>query len=272
MITIGCLFLLKEHYDVFAKSAIIGTTITNEYNVPLGPVWFLLALFWCRIIYRTLAEYMSVKWRSIIITTIALTILLIKLCVWEDLYKCPWNILQGIVCMFYYHVGVLLQDSSGLVKLRELKSERKRTLIVVSCSLLALSVLAFWRLGTNMNLSMLQTPLLPIDLLNAIGLTLSLYLVICFICKHLKVTFLQSGLRWCGEHSMAIFAVHCVEYHTTVRIVSRLTGTMMEVSDNVLEKILVLPINPLVQVIICVLLVLLWEFFKGLKLQHIKTN
>lgn len=111
-----------------------------------------------------------------------------------------------------------------------------------------------------MNLSMLQTPFLPIDLLNAIGLTISLYLVICFVTEHFgKLKPLHEGLRWIGQHSMAIFAVHCVEYHTTKLIVSRLTGKLMEVSDGVIEKALILTINPLVQVVICILSVWIWQ-------------
>ena len=263
MITIGCLFLLKEHYDVFAKSAIIGTTITNEYNVPLGPVWFLLALFWSRIIYRTLAEYMSVKWRSIIITTIALTILLLKLCVWEDLYKCPWNVLQGIVCMFYYHVGVLLKEHTGRLQvIRGWPKRWKLSLIFGSLCMLVLCVGVFKKIGSNMNLSMLQTPFLPIDLLNAIGLTLSLYLVVCFVSYHFKkLQFLQNGFQWFGEHSMAIFAVHCVEYHTTIPIIGR---SLMERMDSLIEKGVVLILNPIIQILICMLLVWIWQHRAGL--------
>lgn len=274
LITTGCLYLLGEHYEVFVKSALIGTTITNDYNMPLGPVWFLLALFWCRIIYRMLAEYTSIKWRTIIITSATLIVLIAKLYVWEDLYKCPWNLLQGIVCMFYYHVGVLLRDNTDrLQKIKEWNKGRKSSLLLVSFMLLVLSVGAFKKVGSNMNLSMLQTPFLPVDLLNAIGLTIALYIVICSATKHLGILNpLHEGLRWIGEHSMAIFAVHCVEYHTTIPFIRGFAGPLMERSDSFFEKGLILTVNPIVQILICIMFVWLWQEGQVLTQQKINKN
>lgn len=268
VITTLFLFLLGEHYEVFLKSAVIGTTIRNDYNIPLGPVWFLLALLWCRIIYRILAEYIGIKGRSIGITAVVIIILMLKLFVFEDLYKCPLNFLQGIVCMFYYHVGVLLRQHDGMEKLKLWNKRKKLSFILISLLLLALSIAVFKRVDSNMNLSMLQTPFLPIDLLNAIGLTLTLFLVICFVSNYYRgLYFFQKGLRWCGEYSMAIFAVHCVEYHTTIRIVSKLMDSLMKTADSFIEKVLLLVANPITQIFICVSLVWLWQQMK-VKLQY----
>ena len=270
VITTLCLILLGEHYEVFLKSAVVGTTIGNNYNIPLGPVWFLLALFWCRIVYRILAEYVDIKGRSLGITAVVITILILKLFIFEDLYKCPFNFLQGVVCMFYYHVGVLLRLYGGIDKMKKWNKGKKMAFIFISFLLLVLSIAVFKRVDSNMNLSMLQTPFLPIDLLNAIGLTLSLYLVICFVNNRCRVMcFLQKSLRWCGEHSMEIFAVHCVEYHTTIRIVSGFSESLMKTAHCFIAKTLILVINPIIQIVICIFLVLLWHQLKSLKAQYV---
>ena len=135
------LFLLQGNYAVFAKSALLGTTINNDFNVRLGPVWFLLALFWCRIIYRALADYVSLKWRTIICTTAALTILALSRWGWRDLYMCPYNLLQGVVCMFYYHTGVLIRKNNGLDRLKNAANSPKGLLVyIILCHTAIISI------------------------------------------------------------------------------------------------------------------------------------
>ena len=163
--------------------------------------------------------------------------------------------------MFYYNIGVLLRERTSCLRtIREWQNGKKLSLILLSFFLLVLSVWVFRRVGSNMNLSMLQTPFFPVDLFNAIGLTLSLYLVICYATTYFgRLKPFYEGLRWIGEHSMAIFAVHCVEYHTTIPFVSIIVGTLIERTDNFVEKGLMLTVNPIVQILICILLVWLWQ-------------
>ena len=235
----------------------------------LGPVWFLLALFWCRIIYRALADCVSLKWRTIICTTAALTILALSRWVWRDLYMCPYNLLQGVVCMFHYHTGVLIRKNNGLDRLKNASNSQKGLLVILSCTILLLSLYVFKRVGANMNLSKLSAPFLPIDVMNAIGLTLSLYLVIGFVNQRAqRFAFLQRGLQWCGEHSMAIFSVHCVEYKTTIPMVSKITSSLMEMATSPIQKVAILTINPAIQIIICVVLVWLWSQYKEIRISQ----
>lgn len=267
IISIFFLFLLQGNYMVFAKSVLLGTTISNDFNVRLGPVWFLLALFWCRIIYRVLAECVSLQLRTIICTTAAIIILALSRWVWRDLYMCPYNLLQGVVCMFYYHTGVLFRKYNGLDRLKSATNSQKGLLLIISCAILLLSLYVFRRVGANMNLSKLSAPFLPIDVMNAIGLTLSLYLVIGYVnLRTQPLAFLQRGLQWCGEHSMAIFSVHCVEYQTTIPMVSKITSSLMEMATSPIQKVAILTINPAIQITICVVLVRLWSQYKALRI------
>ena len=260
LVTTLSLFLLGEHYECFVRSFIKGTHVPNDYRINFGPIWFLLALFWCRIIYRVLSEYINIKWRTIIISLVVFTILTINLCISDEIYKFPMNFLQGVVCMFYYHVGILLKENKGIEVLRSWNRSRKFMFLIISAFLLLVSVIFYRRMGSNMNLSILNAPLLPIDFLNAICLTLSLYLIICFVSNNfVRLRPVQYFLRWCGEKSMSIFAVHCVEYHTTVRIISRQVEFLKPISNNLIETTLISVINPVTQIVIAVFLVWLWQ-------------
>lgn len=262
-ITAFLLFLLGWHSETFVKCAVSGTTITNDYNVRLGPVWFLLALFWCRVFYRILAEWVDINLRTIAILVTTLVIFSLSKWGWTDIYRCPLNLLQGVVCLFYYHTGVLLRQNDGFAVLKAKTGKYKLLFIVTSIIVLGFSVLFYRRVGANMNLSMLSAPLFPIDVLNAIALTLSLYVVINHVSYNVKrLAFFQNGLRWIGENSMAIFAVHCVEYHTTIPVMSGLSRSLMEVASSTIQKVFIITINPIVNIAICVISVMLWQQIK----------
>ena len=265
-VTTLLLFLLKDHYGVFLKSALLGASVPNDYNMRLGPIWFLLALYWSRVIYRVLAQWLDETTRTVVISLIAFAILVFQRYVCKDLFRFPYNIMQGFFCLFYYHIGVLLRKHNALDVLKGFSRNKSWLLISISLSLLGVSLIVDRLVGASMNISLLRAPFMPIDVLNAIGLTLSLYVVILKISAiSQRVEFLQAvqnALQFLGKYSLVLFAIHCVEYQTTIPMISKLAKSLMEIASNSIQKAAVLLINPIVQIAICVLLVCLWHRLK----------
>ena len=129
--------------------------------------------------------------------------------------------------MFYYHIGTLTKEYGILEYCKKQSAINKSLIVFVSTSLLLLSIYVFRLSGSNMNLSALNTPFFPIDFLNAIGLTLSLYFLVCYFKRFKALIYINDGLKWCGENSMAIFAVHCVEYQTSIPLMSKIAEILM---------------------------------------------
>ena len=113
-----------------------------------------------------------------------------------------------------------------------------------------------------MNLSMLSTPLLPIDTINAIALTLSLYLIINYVGKIKYFRHIKNGLKWIGENSMAVFMVHCVEYQTLIPVMLKNTKLLIEMASMTIIKGMILLITPIVNITVCIFLVMLWQQVK----------
>ena len=111
LITYVILLMTNGYHDLFLKCFLIGNSFDNEANFVIGPIWFLLAMFWCKIIYRSLNLLLNIKGLTIILTILTILIVLTQSSFYNNLYKYPFCILQGIVCLLYYHYGHLLREN-----------------------------------------------------------------------------------------------------------------------------------------------------------------
>lgn len=103
-------------------------------------------------------------------------------------------------------------------------SDRKTLLIFMSLVILLVSVSYYKYVGTNMNLSALQFPLLPIDLLNAVCLVVTLYFIAEFLIMKRWCKYMIQFFTWFGENSMVVYFIHCIEYHFTIPFLSHFVG------------------------------------------------
>lgn len=113
-----------------------------------------------------------------------------------------------------------------------------------------------------MNISLLSFPFFPVDYLNAVGLTLTLYLLIRNYSRDQHNVKIEKFAQWFGKNSMNIFFVHCMEYHTTIPMIRSIYSQM-----DLFGKSLMYIANPILQVLICILLVYLYKTAKD----HILT-
>lgn len=232
----------------------LGTSLQNEHNIVLGPVWFFLALFWCRLIYRFLAQRTDTAELTLLIFVITAGLVVINR--YSSIYQIPYEFTQGMVGMFYYHIGAVLKCRNGMTI--EHKTAQKAFVVSVSFIVL-LCVLVYYKLnGTNMNLSALKYPLLPFDLINAIGLVVTLYIFAENVARRNWCNRLIRFVAWFGESSMVVYFIHCIEYHFTIPFISHFVGT----SEGPMKYMIGIG-NPIIQVLICVICLLLYEYLKG---------
>ena len=81
LIALALLLVDKAQAEIYLKDILLGTTLENDMNVTIGPLWFLPAMCWCRITCNILAKQtrmINVFIISLLATT--LFILLQKYC------------------------------------------------------------------------------------------------------------------------------------------------------------------------------------------------
>lgn len=93
---------------IFVGAGSHGLPNFGDYNV--GAIWFLLAMFWCRVLYNTLATKLSLKYLGVV------TLLLFAATVYlGQVVYVPTDLLQGVGAMLFFFVG----HWAGSVKLAE---------------------------------------------------------------------------------------------------------------------------------------------------------
>ena len=149
----------------------------------VAPIWFLLALFWGRLVLFYISR--------IGVWTLPLCIFLSMVMIVVHPYvPLPWGIGWGIEALLFIAVGWAYRRYTFPAWLKA---------ITVVCWMTSMY------LG-RIDICAFQFQCLPIDLLGACGGTLVVY----YLSKGLSKTFIRPILEWCGRHSLEILCVHNV--------------------------------------------------------------
>lgn len=173
-------------------STLVGNGTVNNptfsrYSV--GAIWFLLALFWCRLFFNFLQTRIS----SRVIMSIALvTLATISTYVGTSIYI-PTDILQGISALLFFYLGYLVR----IYKILDYNINTSYLIVVVILALLSVN-------AGSMSMVRCYYGYWPINFLAAIGVTHFVY----HISRHLTN---YRFLSWCGRVSMVILCVHIIE-------------------------------------------------------------
>ncbi len=165
----------------FGKSILTG-------NFGVGPIWFLLALFWCREIFNVLAKW---KWgvpfavfASIVTGAFGLYV------------ESSFGLSIGISAMVFYALGFIWAKKMIVVN----------SAMAMIC--LAISIAAFFLCG-EMDVHTLVYPLYPLNVLGALTSTLFLYWL---FEKASLVPVFRNGLSFFGRSSLLLLGVHYAEF------------------------------------------------------------
>ena len=161
----GCAILLcyllifgRAHADVYLYNLLLGTTIDNNLNISIGPIWFLLTLFWVRTIYN----FIYSKPILVIILTAILTLGCIVISKHFNWLNIPYMMVQSIPAMFFYSFG-------HFAKQRSLFRRKIWNVDLLIPSIIFATLLSCveYKMG-GMNISIMKIPFYPFSFINAI--------------------------------------------------------------------------------------------------------
>lgn len=180
---------------IFGSGAYHGDVLWGEFPT-IGMIWFLLALFWCRIVYSVIANYAPHN-KYLIAGTVALSATLID----NYIINLPWAILPGLSAIMFFMLGNLYRNN------KEQINKHKTLFIVVGTFCWFMAV--FYG-GTSM--VSCRYVMYPIDVIGACGATYWILWISRHICSTSDKA--SSFMAWIGINSMTILVAHFVEQST----------------------------------------------------------
>lgn len=160
----------------------------SEYSI--GAIWFLLAMFWCRVIFNIICNGIGNRH---LLGVIVLIVSIIATYIGSILYV-PTDILEGNGALLFFYIGYLARINNLL--------ETTKTTgwgIAVIALLTGLSIYS-----GSMSMVRCYYGYWPINYLAAIGMTVIIYHLSSRFCGNMF-------LAWCGRVSMVILCVHIIE-------------------------------------------------------------
>lgn len=159
---------------------------------PIGILWFLPALAFCRIIYNFIYQIKTIEKGVIIISLTIISILLGKYII-----NIPFGILEGSQALLFYWVG-------HQYSINQKTFINKSSSNMIKAILIIAWIIAFF--FSYMSMADFSYGCWPINVLGAIGATWTLFEISSFISKHSR--YITNILTWYGKHSLHILGIH----------------------------------------------------------------
>ena len=175
----------------------------GDYPIPndfptIGPIWFLLALLWCKLIYYSIAKITILlkidQWIHLIVCIVSLG----ALCV-SYYYSVPLSILQGLHAVLYFHIGHYLHISE------------------IKYSLLGGVILGVLIYAINIPVggTSLVINYYPFIWLNIPGALAGTWLI-CKISSIIEKSRKYYYLDRLGQISLVVFCIHAIDLKTNI--------------------------------------------------------
>lgn len=202
-IKVGCIILLcyllifgKSYANVYVQNLLLGTTISNSLHISIGPIWFLLTLFWVRTIYN----FFYFNPMSIIILTSILTGGCIVIGQHFNWLNIPYMIVQSIPAMFFYSFGHLVKQRNLLrCKIRNMD-------LLIPLSFFAI-ILSFFEVSRGgVNISMMKIQFYPWSFINAMVIIYLFWRLANFMKERRCIA--TRFVKFCGEKSLDLLLCH----------------------------------------------------------------
>lgn len=202
-----------------AKLKFIGIIMSNGgwpneifgANLPyIGPIWFFLALYWCKIFYNYLREKTKHYFLySFLISTIALII-------GKYVVNLPFGILTGFCGLVFYSMGDYWRNKIIL--------PLKKSYFIFGCIIWMICICV-----AHLELASFDCSLYPVSMFAAFIGTYSMYLISKKI-QHIK--YISKVLYWIGKNTSLILCYHTLYLFIFLNI----KHYLLEPNDIVLNK------------------------------------
>lgn len=221
----------------FFKAFICGDTEDHTSmiwaHVPkIGPIWFLLALFWCRTFFNYI-DNSSLSHKNLVIFIISVVSVVID----RYLINLPFSLLPGLSAMIFYLIGKYL-------RVHRLSKEQ-----ILVCAICWIIHLFFSRI----DMCICMYKLYPIDICGAIFGTIIIYYISILISKTNTLSYVLSKL---GNSSLIILCAHSLEW-------SILNINQKCVDNHWITRFLI-------ESTICIVLTFIWFRFNNIR--HVLIN
>ena len=139
----------------------------------IGAIWFLLALFWCKIAYNVIARYISNRLFQFV-TIMAIFFLSVFL----DRYyiNLPFSILPGLSSLIFYFIGVQIKIYNESLRVRKIE-------------LLCILIWIVAAVYSSMSMARCYYKCWPIDILGAVGGSILVYQIVKFVYDKKRIPF-----------------------------------------------------------------------------------
>lgn len=185
-------YLLKKLSYIPWGMSYASTKFQNIESV--GPIWFILCLISCKLIY-TLLEKVFVTEKKVTIAVVATAIL--GYFIGKRIAFLPWSVDVAMVSLVFFHTGYFL---------------RKKDFFSKKCDIAILLLLVIiWIIDIQcggLELSIRDYGYFVIGIVGAVAGSI---LIIEFGRWLTKYEFLKTFLSFFGKHSMLLLCIHCVE-------------------------------------------------------------
>ena len=158
---------------------------------PIGPIWFLLALFWCRIAYNIIMT--NTKYPYLVCLLVGITAVLL------DYYiiNLPFCILPGLSCLVFYMIGDMCKKLEMSIPL---------FIVIVACFILGV-------LFSHISVTNCDYGFYPLDIICAFGST---YLIYLLSKGTARVKYIGKYIEWVGVNSLIFLCFHTIDLDCSI--------------------------------------------------------
>lgn len=185
------------------KAALLGCGLPQEmwlfgHCEQIGAIWFLLALFVCRIVYDVLDKYLSSWMLSIICMAVSIGSVIF----YNNVTPFPFDILQGLSMLIFYDFGRNLKNYGGWSQL---------PLWGLIIGLFVWGAAIYW---SYMEVVICSYRYFMLDILGAISATCIIGYVSQHIARLPKIGI--NWLIWIGQSSLGLLCLHLIDLETNI--------------------------------------------------------
>ncbi len=190
-----------DNYDMVWRTLQTGLFGSGQYHASpiwgdyptIGMIWFLLAMFWCRISYNMIAKLPKLH-KYLLGAVVAMTATMID----NFIINLPLGILTGLSAIVFYMLGNALNENLAWVH----KKHTIFSVVGIVCWLIALRF-------SSIGMAACHYENYILDIAGACGATWCVYALSRELEK--KTNYLNSMLSWFGANSMTILCAHFLE-------------------------------------------------------------
>lgn len=181
--------------NLWAGDGVISGTYAD---IDLGPIWFLLALFWAKTIFYVLSVFV----RNKVILTLLCASLSFSIVLIHPYFYLPWCIGRGFEALIYVALGWVMRTYPPRP---------------VLCSFAGVTGAMIWMYCIfygKMNMFAFEYNFWLMDVIGAIGAYFLLHKIFTIIYNLRLCNF--NFLLWCGMNSLIVLCMHDLDRHINV--------------------------------------------------------